>query len=70
MWFGIISVILLGNDWFEHGLEYRILGGNFFLAIWAMVLIVKAAFLFIFDDEWEKEIMERELKKDKKTMDF
>ncbi|OCA71101.1 hypothetical protein BBH99_03440 [Chryseobacterium contaminans] len=70
MWFGIISVIILGNDWFNDELHYRILGGHLFLAIWALILGIKAISLFIFNDEWEKEMIEKEAGKNKKTIDF
>lgn len=70
MWFGIISVIILGNDWIDNGWQYKILGGHLFLTIWAVILIVKAASLFIFDEEWEKDIIEKEIKKDKKTLNL
>ncbi len=70
VWFGIISVIVIGNDWFNDELRYRIFGGYLFLGIWALILVMKATSLFIFNDEWEKGIIEKEAEKNKKTIDF
>ncbi|BAP29554.1 uncharacterized protein CHSO_0517 [Chryseobacterium sp. StRB126] len=70
VWFGIISVIIIGNDWLNDELRYRIFGGHLFLGIWALILMMKATSLFIFNDEWEKGIIEKEAEKNKKTIDF
>lgn len=70
MWFGIISVIILGDDWFNDELRYQLFGGHLFLRIWALILVIKAISLFIFNDEWEREIMEKEVGKNNKTIDF
>lgn len=70
MWFGIISVIILGDDWFNDELRYQLFGGHLFLGIWALILVIKAISLFIFNDEWEREIMEKEVGKNNKTIDF
>ncbi|RXM50797.1 MULTISPECIES: 2TM domain-containing protein [unclassified Chryseobacterium] len=70
MWFGIISVIILEDDWFNDELRYQLFGGHLFLGIWALILVIKAISLFIFNDEWEREIMEKEVGKNNKTIDF
>lgn len=70
MWFGIITVIVLGNDWFKDGLHYKMFGGHIFLTIWAIVLAIKAFSLFVLDEEWEKKILEKEAAKNKKTIDY
>ena len=70
MWFGIVSAIIIGNDWFNDELHYRIFGGHLFLAIWALFLGIKAVSLFIFNDEWEKEMMRKETQKNKKAIVF
>ncbi|WP_336962233.1 2TM domain-containing protein [Chryseobacterium contaminans] len=70
MLFGIISVIIIGNDWFNDELRYRIFGGHLFLGIWALILGIKAISLFIFNEEWEKEMLEKEAGKNKKTINF
>lgn len=70
MWFGIISVIIIGDDWFNDEMRYQIFGGHLFLGIWGLILVMKAMSLFIFNDEWEQEIIEKEAAKNKKTIDF
>jgi ABC-type multidrug transport system permease subunit len=46
MWFAIISAVIIGNDWLNDGIHYKIFGGHLFLTIWAIILVVKAFFLF------------------------
>ena len=70
MWFAIISAFIIGNDGLNDGIHYKILGGHLFLTIWAIILVVKAFFLFVFDDEWERRIIEKEAGKNKKPIDF
>ncbi|MDM1553961.1 2TM domain-containing protein [Chryseobacterium indologenes] len=70
MWFGIISLVIIGDDWFNDELRYQIFGGHLLLSIWALVLVVKAISLFIFNDEWEQGIIEKEVGKNKKTVNF
>ncbi|ROH98968.1 hypothetical protein EGI16_20680 [Chryseobacterium sp. G0240] len=69
-WFGIIAAVIIGNDWFNDGLHYKIFGGHLLLTIWALILMVKAFSLFVFGDEWERKIMDKEAGKNKKTIDF
>lgn len=63
MWFGIIAVILIGKDWLQDDLQYAIFGGHLLLAIWAIVLIFKGISLFIFNNEWERKMLEKETAK-------
>ncbi|UHO38293.1 2TM domain-containing protein [Chryseobacterium capnotolerans] len=70
MWFGIISVIMIGNDWFNDEMHYQIFGGHLFLGVWALILVMKGVSLFIFNDEWEKETIEKEVGKNKKTINY
>jgi hypothetical protein len=70
-WFGIIAVILFFNDIFEHKeIDFTFFNGSIILTIWAVILIVKAVKLFIFNSEWERKILDEELKKSKKTITF
>lgn len=70
MWFALISAVIIGNDWLNDGIHYKIFGGHLFLTIWAIILVVKAFFLFILDDEWERKIIEKETGENKKPIDF
>ncbi|HCN49562.1 MAG TPA: hypothetical protein DIT10_10795 [Chryseobacterium sp.] len=63
MWFGIITVILIGKDWLQDDLQYTIFGGHLLLAIWAIVLLFKGISLFIFNNEWERKMLEKETAK-------
>ncbi|AYZ14427.1 hypothetical protein EGY05_21980 [Chryseobacterium arthrosphaerae] len=70
IWFGIITAIVLGNDWLNNEIHYKIFGGHLLLSIWAIILTVKAFSLFVFDNEWERKIIENETQNNKKTADF
>lgn len=71
LWFGIIAGIILLNDFLkDHFAGINIFSGYLFLIIWAIILTVKAVKLFVFDAEWEKELIEKELGKNKKPIDF
>lgn len=70
MWFGIVAAIIIGNDWIKNGMHYNLLSGHLILTIWAIFIIIKAFSLFVFDSTWERRIMENELKKNKKPIDF
>lgn len=63
MWFGIIAVILIGKDWLQDDLQYTIFGGHLLLAIWAIVLLFKGISLFIFNNDWERKMLEKETAK-------
>lgn len=60
MWFGIITAIVLGNDWYNDELYYKMFGGHLLLAIWAVYLGIKAISLFTFNEEWEQKMMDKE----------
>ncbi|WP_347217478.1 2TM domain-containing protein [Chryseobacterium sp.] len=63
MWFGIVTAVILGNDWSKSELESEIFGGHLLLAVWAMILSIKAISLFVFNEEWERKIFEKETAK-------
>jgi hypothetical protein len=69
MWFGIVAAIILTRNFFKF-LETDIFHGSIILTIWAIILAVKAVRLFILDSEWENKIIEEELKKTKKPINF
>ncbi len=70
MWFGIVAGIIIGNDWIKNGLHYNVFSGHLLLSIWALILIIKAFSLFVFDEVWEQEIIDKEISKNKKTTDL
>ncbi|OCA69376.1 hypothetical protein BBI01_14605 [Chryseobacterium artocarpi] len=70
MWFGIITGIVIGNDLIREGFHYNVLSGHFILTVWALILVVKAISLFVFNDEWERKIIEKEEDKNKKMIDL
>ncbi|EJL74666.1 2TM domain-containing protein [Chryseobacterium populi] len=70
-WFAIIAGILFFNDYFEHGkINFSTFNGSIILVIWGIILTVKAAKLFIFDADWERKILQKELKKTKEPINF
>lgn len=70
MWFGIIAGIVIGNDLIRDEFHYNVLSGHFILTVWALILVVKAISLFVFNDEWERKIIEKEEGKNKKMIDL
>ncbi|KQM62884.1 2TM domain-containing protein [Chryseobacterium sp. Leaf201] len=71
LWFGIVSFIILFNDIVEKGIfNFSMWNGSVILLIWGIILTVKAVRLFILDAEWERGVMEKELNKTKKPIQF
>lgn len=69
--FGIVAFIIFFDDIFEKGIfNFSLWNGSVILAIWGIVLTVKAVKLFILDSEWEKNIMEKEMRKTKDPIQF
>jgi len=44
--------------------------GSVILAIWGIILTVKAIKLFLLDDEWERRVVEKEMGKSKQPIKF
>lgn len=63
MWFGIITVIILGNDWLKDELQDKMFGGHLILAIWTVYLGIKAISLFTFNEECEHKMIEKKANK-------
>ncbi|SFN88172.1 2TM domain-containing protein [Chryseobacterium oleae] len=71
LWFGIVAGIIFFNDIFENGtFDFSLFDGSVILVIWGIFLTIKAVKLFLLDSEWEKGIIEKEMKKNKKSIDF
>lgn len=71
LWFGIVSFIILYDDIIEKGIfNFSVWNGSVILLIWGIILMTKAVRLFVLDDEWEREVMEKEMNKTKKPIQF
>lgn len=71
LWFGIVAGIIFFDDIFESGkIDFSLFDGSAILLIWGIFLTVKAVKLFLLDAEWENGIIEKEMKKGKKNIDF
>lgn len=70
-WFGIVAIIILCRRIIKHGsLAEAISTGSIILTVWGIILAVKAVKLFILNSDWENRILEDELKKTKKPINF
>ncbi|MCT2408707.1 2TM domain-containing protein [Chryseobacterium antibioticum] len=71
LWFGIVAGIIFFDDIFEEGtINFSLFNGSIILVIWGIILTVKAVKLFLLDAEWENDIIEKEMRKSKKKIDF
>jgi NADH:ubiquinone oxidoreductase subunit 2 (subunit N) len=71
LWFGIVAAIIAIRNYYRTGdFERSVFSGSIILAVWGIILIVKAVKLFILNEEWENRIYEDELKKAKKPINF
>lgn len=70
MWFAIVAGFILIRNFIKYNGTDHVFHGSIILTIWAIILGVKAVNLFIFDSEWENQILEEELKKSKKPINF
>ncbi len=69
--FGIVAFIIFFDDIFEKGIfDFSLWDGSLILLIWGGILTGKAVKLFIFDAEWEKGIIEKEMKNTKEPIQF
>ena len=69
LWFGIVAAIIFFND-DNREINLSLFDGSVILLIWGIILTVKAVKLFLFDAEWERDIIEKEMRKNKKNIDF
>ncbi|MCX8522615.1 2TM domain-containing protein [Chryseobacterium formosus] len=70
MWFGIVAGIILLRNFVKYIETDHVFHGSIILTVWGIILAVKAVKLFIFDAEWENKIIEKELQKTKKPINF
>lgn len=71
LWFGIVAFIIFFDDIFEKGIfNFSFRDGSVLLAIWGIILTVKAVKLFLLDSEWERGVIEKEMVKSKQPVKF
>ncbi len=69
LWFFIVAFIIFFDDIFEKGIfNISLWDGSVLLAIWGIILTVKAVRLFLLDNEWERSIIEKEMGKSKRPV--
>lgn len=71
MWFGIVALIIFFRRFMRTGdLSQSIFSGSIILTVWGIILAVKAVKQFVFNAEWENKILEEEMRKSKKPINF
>lgn len=71
VWFGIVAFIIYFDDIFEKGiLNISQWNGSIILTIWGIILTVKAVKLFLLDSRWERNVIEKEMRKSKEPIKF
>lgn len=71
LWFGIVALIIFFRRFMRSGdLSQSLFSGSIILTVWGIILAVKAVKLFVLDEEWENKILEEEMKKTKKPINF
>lgn len=71
LWFAIVAFIIFFNDIFEKGIfNFSLWDGSVILAIWGIILTVRAVKLFLLDEEWERGVVEKEMRKSKQPIKF
>ncbi|WP_378103716.1 2TM domain-containing protein [Chryseobacterium sp. sg2396] len=71
LWFFIVAFIIFSDDIFEKGIfNFSFWDGSVILAIWGIILTVRAVKLFLLDSEWERSVIEKEMGKSKQPLKF
>lgn len=71
LWFGIVAFIIYFDDIFEKGIfNISQWNGSVILTIWGIILTVKAVKLFLLDSQWERNVIEKEMRKSKEAVKF
>lgn len=71
MWFGIVALIIFFRRFMKSDdLSQSIFSGSIILTVWGIILAVKAVKLFVLNAEWENKVLEEELGKTKKPINF
>lgn len=71
LWFAIVAFIIYFDDIFEKGIfNISQWNGSIILAIWGIILTVKAVKLFLLNSDWERNMLEKEMRKSKEPVHF
>jgi len=69
--FAVFAVLIIPDDIFgEKMINFRLFDRYTILGIWGFIILVKAVKLFLFDSEWERNMIEKELEKEKKSIKY
>ncbi|MDW9381232.1 2TM domain-containing protein [Chryseobacterium sp. JV558] len=68
--FAIFAALIIPDDIFGEKINFRLFDRYTILAIWGFIILIKAAKLFLFDSEWERNMIEKELEKEKKPIKY
>lgn len=71
MWFGIVALFIFTRRFVKYGdFTEAISTGSIILTIWGIVIAVKAVKLFVLNSEWEEKVLQNEINKGKKPINF
>lgn len=70
MWFFVVGGFIIIRHFIKYSGTDHVFHVSIILIIWAIILSIKAVNLFVFDAEWENKILEEELRKNRKPVDF
>ncbi|UKB79667.1 2TM domain-containing protein [Chryseobacterium sp. MEBOG07] len=69
--FAIFAVLIIPDDIFgEKIISFNLFDRYTILGIWGFIILIKASKLFLFDSEWERNMIEKELEKEKKPIKY
>ncbi|WP_262150280.1 2TM domain-containing protein [Chryseobacterium foetidum] len=71
MWFGIVALFIFTRRFVKYGdFTEAISTGSMILTIWGIIIAVKAVKLFVLNSEWEEKVLQNEINKSKKPINF
>lgn len=71
MWFGIVALFIFTRRFIKYGdFTEAISTGSIILTIWGIIIAVKAVKLFVLNSEWEEKVLQNEINKGKKPINF
>jgi len=69
--FAVFAVLIIPDDIFgEKMINFRLFDRYTILGIWGFIILIKAVKLFLFNSEWERNMIEKELEKEKKSIKY